>query len=96
MTDRPREGQRETLRSAAFGQEHRPTWVDHFGVWLSARQIRRFVPSFRGLDIADIGCGYQASFARTLLGEAASVTLIDVALAGDLKAEPKQIGRAHV
>jgi len=59
------------------------------GVWLSARQIRRFVPSLTGLDIADLGCGYQASFSRTALAEVASATLVDVALAEDLKLHPK-------
>jgi len=77
------------LRDASFGQKHDTTVVDRFGVWLSARQIRRFVPSFFGLDIADLGCGYQGSFVRTVLGELASATLVDVALADDLKAHPK-------
>lgn len=77
------------LRAASFAQNHRTTLVDRFGVWLSARQIRRFVPSVSGLDIADFGCGYQASFARTLLDEVASATLVDVALAADLKMHPK-------
>lgn len=65
------------------------TFVDRFGVWLSARQIRRFVPSLKGLDVADLGCGYQASFMRTVLDQVASATLVDVALADDLKAHPK-------
>lgn len=76
-------------RVASFGQTHEMTFVDRFGVWLSARQIRRFVPSLKGLDIADLGCGYQASFARTVLDEVASATLVDVALADDLKAHSK-------
>src|SRR5438128_828974 len=65
------------------------TFVDRFGVWLSARQIRRFVPSLKGLDVADLGCGYQASFMRTVLDQVASATLVDVALADDLTAHPK-------
>lgn len=77
------------LRSASFGEKHTPTVVDRFGVWLSARQIRRFVPSLRGLDIADLGCGYRASFSRTVLDEVQSATLVDVALADDLKRHPK-------
>jgi SAM-dependent methyltransferase len=77
------------IREASFGQKHEPTLVDRFGVWLSARQIRRFVPSLAGLDIADLGCGYQATFARSVLNEVASATLVDVALADDLKSEPK-------
>lgn len=77
------------LREASFGQNHSTTLVDRFGVWLSARQIRRFVPSLAGLDLADLGCGFQASFARTVLDEAHSVTLADVKLSDDLKAHPK-------
>lgn len=77
------------VRGASFGQTHQMTFVDRFGVWLSARQIRRFVPTLVGLDIADFGCGYQASFVRTVLDQVASATLVDVALADDLKAHPK-------
>jgi SAM-dependent methyltransferase len=74
-------------RKTAYLQHGRGTVVDRFGVWLSARQLRRFVPSFAGKRVGDFGCGYQASFARGLLGEAASVVLVDVALADDLKAD---------
>jgi SAM-dependent methyltransferase len=79
----------DSVREASFGQKHEPTMVDRFGVWLSARQIRRFVPSLKGLDIADLGCGFQATFARSVLDEVASATLADVALADDLKQHPK-------
>ena len=71
----------------AYLQHGRGTVVDRFGVWLSARQLRRFVPSFAGKRVGDFGCGYQASFARGILGDAASVVLVDVALADDLKAD---------
>jgi SAM-dependent methyltransferase len=39
--------------------------------------------------VADFGCGYQAAFARTVLEEAAHVSLLDVSLAEDLKRHPK-------
>lgn len=77
------------LRDASFGQKHEPSLVDRFGVWLSARQIRRFLPPLAGLDVADLGCGYQATFTRSLLDQVASATLVDVALADDLKRHPK-------
>ncbi len=89
MNDTLRDPDASELRDASFGQKHEPTLVDRFGVWLSARQIRRFVPSVTGLDIADLGCGYHASFTRTVLGEVASATLVDVTLADDLKQHPK-------
>ena len=79
----------DAQREASFGQGYAPTVVDRFGVWLSARQIRRYVPSFAGKAIADLGCGYQAAFTRTVLGEAANVVLVDVALADDLQQHPK-------
>ena len=74
-------------RQEAFLQNGKGTLVDKFGVWLSGYQIRRHVPSFAGKRIGDFGCGYQAAFARSVLGEVAGAVLVDVALADDLKAD---------
>lgn len=74
-----------TTRGDSFGQGYDPTVVDRFGVWLSARQIRRWIPSFRGKRVGDFGCGFHATFARTILGEAREVVLADVSLADELK-----------
>lgn len=71
-------------RDRAFAQDHDPSVVDRFGVWLSARQIRRWVPSFKGKRVADLGCGYHAAFMRTILDEAQAALLLDVAIAPDL------------
>lgn len=79
----------ETERTTSFGQEGRLTPVDRLGVWLSSRSIRRSVDTFEGKRVGDVGCGYQATFARTLVPVAASVMLVDVALADDLKANPR-------
>jgi SAM-dependent methyltransferase len=79
----------ELRREAAFGQIHRLSAVDRFGVWLSSRQIRSAVSSFSGKRLADFGCGYDASFVRTVLPVAASALLVDVGLADDLKHDPK-------
>jgi SAM-dependent methyltransferase len=76
-------------RAESFGQGYSPTFVDRFGVWLSARQIRRWVPSFAGKRVADLGCGYHAAFTRTVLDEVEQAVLVDVAIADDLKANPK-------
>lgn len=76
-------------RSESFGQGYRPTVVDRFGIWLSSRKIHRTVGSFRGIALADIGCGYQASFTRSVLDEVAQALVVDVALAPDLKSHPK-------
>jgi len=76
-------------RTESFGQSYQPGPVDKFGVWLSARQIRRWVPTFMGQRVADLGCGFHATFARTILDEAAQTTLVDVSLADDLKGHAK-------
>jgi len=74
-------------RAHAYLQKDRATVVDRFGVWLSGRQIRRYVPGFAGKRVRDFGCGFEAAFARTIAGEVANLVLVDVALADDLKAD---------
>ena len=63
--------------------------VDRFGVWLSARQIRKYAGSLHHKAVGDFGCGYHATFVRTILPELERAVLVDSALAGDLKKEPK-------
>jgi SAM-dependent methyltransferase len=77
------------VRDRAFGQEYEPTPIDRLGVWLSARRMHRSVPGFEGQRVGDFGCGYHASFSRTLLDRAAAVVLVDVALADELKVHPR-------
>lgn len=77
------------MRKEAFAQSYDPTPVDRFGVWLSARQIRRFVPELRGKRVGDFGCGYHATFMRSVLDEVGHAVLADVALADDLKTNAK-------
>jgi SAM-dependent methyltransferase len=76
-------------RERAYGQDRNLTAVDRFGVWLSSVQINRHVPTFDHKRVADIGCGFEARFARTLIGRAEHVTLLDVALDPRLKEEPR-------
>jgi 2-polyprenyl-3-methyl-5-hydroxy-6-metoxy-1,4-benzoquinol methylase len=76
-------------RQEAFLQNAQGTPVDRFGVWLSGRSIRRHVPSFAGKRIGDFGCGYQAAFTRTVLGQVDHAVLVDVALAEDLKSHQR-------
>ena len=80
---------REGMRTRAFGQDYHPTIVDRFGVWLSARQIRKYAGSLRHKAVGDFGCGYDATFVRTALTELKRAVLIDSALADDLKREPR-------
>ncbi|PYS02402.1 MAG: hypothetical protein DMG16_09255 [Acidobacteria bacterium] len=79
----------EGTREQAYGQDYQPTLVDRFGVWLSAYQIRKHVGSFRGKQIGDFGCGYQAAFVRSIIPEIERAVLVDSALAPDLKKQPK-------
>jgi len=75
-------------RSAAFGQERPLTWVDRFGIWLSARQVQRWIREVRGLRVLDVGCGYRASLAVHFAALGARVTALDLALAPDLAQVP--------
>jgi SAM-dependent methyltransferase len=79
----------KAVRVRSFGQDGRLSPVDRFGVWLSGRAIRRNVKSFAGLCVGDFGCGYDARFMRTVLGEVREAVLVDVALAPDLRDDPR-------
>jgi SAM-dependent methyltransferase len=76
-------------RERAFGQDRPLTAVDRFGIWLSARRVRRSLRSVTGSRVGDIGCGYQAAFSRTILDDVSGLVLLDVALAPDLRDHPK-------
>jgi SAM-dependent methyltransferase len=78
----------EPGRSGAYGQERDPTFVDRFGVWLSGRAVRRHA-ELDGKRVGDFGCGYEASFARSLIGRAGELTLVDLKLADDLKRDER-------
>lgn len=78
----------EVGREQSFGQDRQLSPVDRFGVWLSGYQIRRSVGNVAGKHVADLGCGYDATYARTILSAARSVTLLDVTLADDLRDHP--------
>jgi SAM-dependent methyltransferase len=82
-------GTPEPTRRSSFGQQGSLTPVDRLGVWLSGRQIRRHVPSFDGLAIADVGCGFNATFARTVVDRVERALLLDVALDPELKGAPQ-------
>ena len=77
------------LRHRAFGQDHALTPVDRFGIWLSSRRMRRSVSGFAGKRVGDVGCGYHALFARTLLDQAERLVLLDVTLDQSLKQDPR-------
>lgn len=76
-------------RTESYGQTRPHTPVDRFGIWLSARALRRHVPTFDGLRLGDFGCGYYASFVRTVLPQLERAVLVDVAIADDLKGDER-------
>jgi SAM-dependent methyltransferase len=76
------------VRSEAYGEKRALSPVDHFGVWLSARAVNRRA-AFDGKRVADLGCGYEASFARQILPRVQQLLLVDVHLADELGREPK-------
>lgn len=82
MTDRD-------TRATSFGETRTPTLMDRAGVWLSKHQIQRTVGSLAGKDVADIGCGYDATTMRRYLDTVGRATLVDLSLADDLKTHPK-------
>jgi SAM-dependent methyltransferase len=79
----------ERLRQGALGEHYSLQFVDRLGIWFSAREIRKAVRDFRGLRVADIGCGYDARFVRTILGSIRSAVLADVTLSPQLKSDPR-------
>jgi SAM-dependent methyltransferase len=79
----------EGASANSFGQGYTLTVVDRFGVWLSGRQIRRWVPNFADQSVGDFGCGYHAVFLRSILPDIEKAVLIDISLAPDLKSNPK-------
>jgi SAM-dependent methyltransferase len=75
-------------RSEAFGEQESLTIVDRFGVWLSARAVQHHA-ALDGKRVADFGCGYEASFARSVLPRVRQMVLVDLHLAEDLKRHTK-------
>lgn len=75
-------------RGSSYGQDRTPTPVDRCGVWLSARAVRRHA-DLTDARLGDFGCGFDATFSRTLLPHVRSAVLVDLALADDLGTHPK-------
>jgi 2-polyprenyl-3-methyl-5-hydroxy-6-metoxy-1,4-benzoquinol methylase len=82
-------GTRRREYTEAWGHYDSPSLIDRAGTWLNALQIRRCVGSFAGKRVADIGCGFKATFARSILDEVAHATLVDLSLNAELQRHPK-------
>jgi SAM-dependent methyltransferase len=79
----------QSERLTAYGQTRSLSPVDRFGVWLSGRALRRELGSLAGKRLGDFGCGFHATFARSVLDEVGSAVLVDVAIADDLQAHDR-------
>jgi SAM-dependent methyltransferase len=79
-------------RTESYAQGGPPKRLDRLGRWLNLRKMRRVVGPTAGKRCADIGCGYDAGFARELLGDADSMVLVDLAVAPEVK----QLANARV
>jgi SAM-dependent methyltransferase len=77
------------VRTHAFGEHWSPTVVDRFGIWLSARTIRRRAGTIQGRRVGDFGCGYYAKLAQSLLAGVAEMTIVDVSLDPTLRDDPR-------
>jgi len=77
------------IRRRAFAQDRELSPVDRFGIWLSSRRIRGSVRGFAGKRVTDVGCGYRALFARSLLDDVDRLVLLDVAIDPKLAQHPK-------
>lgn len=77
------------MRETSYGQASGLSPIDHLGVYLSSRRLRRTIGDVAGLRAGDFGCGYRATIARQLLDRAAELVLVDVAIDPDVAAEPR-------
>ena len=76
-------------RQGSYGQTRKPTLVDRFGIWLSARRIRAYAGNPSGKRIGDFGCGHDARIARSFLTSADHLVLVDLSVSPVLKEHPK-------
>ena len=77
----------QNLRQESYGQ-HGASPVDHFGVWLSGRAIRRSIGNRQNLDALDLGCGYHSKLLSALRPNLKSGLGVDLQISPEAKAEP--------
>jgi len=76
----------DSARASSFGQDYRLSFIDRLGTWLTFRKLARSAGGFTGKRVMDVGCGFDARFARSIEKTDVQLTVVDVALADDLKA----------
>ncbi len=62
------------------------TVVDRFGVWLSQRAIRKWLPATGKLRAVELGCGFKATQLVALRDRLESAVAIDFTIAPEVKA----------
>lgn len=67
-----------------FGKKN-TTLVDRFGVYLSLRAIKKFLPKKSELEILELGCGYQAKLLQALQPQIKKGTGVDFSIHPELK-----------
>ena len=72
----------------SYGQ-HGVTWVDRFGVWLSQRAIRKYLPQRDDLVAVELGCGYRATQLVALGDRLKRGVGVDFSIAPELKQSAK-------
>jgi SAM-dependent methyltransferase len=74
----------------SYGQ-HGVTWVDRFGVWLSQRAIRRWLPAGADLRVLELGCGYRATQLLALRDRMQAGVGVDFKIAPELRSLPAML-----
>jgi SAM-dependent methyltransferase len=77
-----------SARTTSYAESGEPRRLDRVGRWLNLRKMRRVTGSTSGKVCADIGCGFDARFARELLRDAAGAVLVDVSVGPQARAMP--------
>jgi SAM-dependent methyltransferase len=72
------------VRDNSFGENHRLTFVDKFGVWLSNHRISRIIERENVQSLGDFGCGFNARFSTSIRTRIQNCVLLDVALSDEL------------
>jgi SAM-dependent methyltransferase len=70
-----------TARNESYGQNGAQTWVDRFGIWLSQRAIRRWLPARNDLAVLELGCGWRATQLVALGDRIAHAVAVDFSIA---------------
>jgi SAM-dependent methyltransferase len=77
------------VRTSSFGQHDFPALRAWFRDRVLIGSLLRAGRPYAGKRLVDVGCGFKAAFSSTLLDELAGATLVDIAIAPDLKAHPR-------